>query len=182
MDRSGVRRLLGIEPARIHIVDAEVSATGPWEGISRSRVLLRASDGHTIPCLLQEPEHLSTPLPVVAIHQHNDEFHLGKSEPAGMAGNPDMAYGLALAKAGVTTLIPDLPGVRGATRPLRRRRTRRTVPRMEPHRPRHHPARGTRHRRLPGHRLDPPAHRRRFVRRDRTLARRPGQLFLDGVR
>lgn len=110
MDRSGVRRLLGIEPARIHIVDAEVSATGPWEGISRSRVLLRASDGHTIPCLLQEPEHLSTPLPVVAIHQHNDEFHLGKSEPAGMAGNPDMAYGLALAKAGVTTLIPDLQG------------------------------------------------------------------------
>lgn len=36
--------------------------------------------------------------------------HLGKSEPAGMAGNPDMAYGLALAKTGVTTLIPDLQG------------------------------------------------------------------------
>ncbi|MHA6509808.1 dienelactone hydrolase family protein [Tessaracoccus sp. Y1736] len=110
MDRSGVRRLLGIEPARNRLVGAEASAPEPWQGISRSRVLLRASDEHTIPCLLLEPEHLSTPLPVVAVHQHNGEFHLGKSEPAGMAGNPGMAYGLALAKAGVTTLIPDLHG------------------------------------------------------------------------
>lgn len=110
MDRSGVRRLLGIDPARIRVVDAEISAPEPWEGISRSRVVLRASDGHTIPCLLLEPEHRSMPLPVVAVHQHNGEFHLGKSEPAGMAGNPDMAYGLALAQAGVTTLVPDLHG------------------------------------------------------------------------
>ena len=110
MDRSGVRRLLGIEPARNRLVGAEASAPEPWQGISRSRVLLRASYEHTIPCLLLEPEHLSTPLPVVAVHQHNGEYHLGKSEPAGMAGNPGMAYGLALAKAGVTTLIPDLHG------------------------------------------------------------------------
>ncbi|MBB1482790.1 hypothetical protein H5392_02800 [Tessaracoccus sp. MC1865] len=110
MDRSGVRRLLGVGPAPTRIVDAEVSRPQTWEGISRSRVSLRAPDGHTIPCLLLEPEHLSTPLPVVAVHQHNGEFHLGKSEPAGIAGNPDMAYGLALATAGVTTLIPDLHG------------------------------------------------------------------------
>ena len=110
MDRSGVRRLLGIEPTRIRIVDAETSTPEPWQRISRSRVVLRASDGHTIPCLLLEPEHLATPLPVVALHQHNAEFHLGKSEPAGVAGNPNLAYGLALAKAGVTALIPDLHG------------------------------------------------------------------------
>lgn len=44
---------------------------------------------------------------VLVWHQHNGEWHLGKSEPAGLAGNPMHHTGLALAKRGYITLCPD---------------------------------------------------------------------------
>jgi dienelactone hydrolase len=46
---------------------------------------------------------------VLAHHQHNDEFHLGKSEVVGVpgAGNPQQAYGLELAARGYVVLAPD---------------------------------------------------------------------------
>jgi dienelactone hydrolase len=47
---------------------------------------------------------------VLCIHQHNREFHLGKSEPAGLAGNPEQHYALELARRGYVTLAPDAIG------------------------------------------------------------------------
>jgi dienelactone hydrolase len=44
---------------------------------------------------------------VLCIHQHNREYHLGKSEPAGLSGNPEQYYALELAKRGFVTLAPD---------------------------------------------------------------------------
>ncbi len=50
----------------------------------------------------------SGPFPaVVANHQHNSEWHLGKSEVAGLAGDPSQAFGPALAQSGVAVLAPD---------------------------------------------------------------------------
>src|SRR5690606_27385234 len=40
-------------------------------------------------------------------HQHNGEWHIGKSEPAGLAGNPMHHTGAALAKLGYVVLCPD---------------------------------------------------------------------------
>ena len=40
-------------------------------------------------------------------HQHNAEWHLGKSEPAGLAGNPMHHTGAALAREGYVVLCPD---------------------------------------------------------------------------
>ncbi len=46
--------------------------------------------------------------PAVAVwHQHNGEYHLGKCEPAGLAGNPMHHTGVALAKEGYVVLCPD---------------------------------------------------------------------------
>jgi len=47
---------------------------------------------------------------VLCIHQHNREYHLGKSEPAGLSGNPEQFYALELAKRGYVTLAPDALG------------------------------------------------------------------------
>jgi dienelactone hydrolase len=47
---------------------------------------------------------------VVAFHQHNSEWHLGKSEVAGRAGDPLQAFGPALARRGVAVLAPDAVG------------------------------------------------------------------------
>lgn len=48
------------------------------------------------------------PAPGVCVwHQHNGEWHLGKSEPAGLAGNPIHHTGAALAREGYVVFCPD---------------------------------------------------------------------------
>ncbi len=49
-----------------------------------------------------------TPHPaVLCVHQHHRQFHLGKSEPAGLAGDPEQFYARELAARGYVTLAPD---------------------------------------------------------------------------
>lgn len=63
-----------------------------------------------IPAYLLIPDGVDEyhPAPAVAVwHQHAGEFHLGKSEPAGLAGNPMHHTGAALAKEGYVVLCPD---------------------------------------------------------------------------
>jgi dienelactone hydrolase len=43
----------------------------------------------------------------LALHQHNGQYELGKSEPAGLAGNPEQHYGLELCQRGYVVLCPD---------------------------------------------------------------------------
>ena len=66
--------------------------------------------GDAVPALLLVPDGVSaqSPAPAVAVwHQHNGEYHLGKNEPAGLAGNPMHHTGVALAKEGYVVLCPD---------------------------------------------------------------------------
>ncbi|MDP7274083.1 MAG: alpha/beta hydrolase family protein [Planctomycetaceae bacterium] len=66
--------------------------------------------GDRVPALLLIPDGVTekTPAPGVAIwHQHAGQFHLGKSEPAGLAGNPMHHTGVALAREGYVVLCPD---------------------------------------------------------------------------
>lgn len=112
MNRTEVWRLLGIaDPATIRAQAAFQSPASPWRGVRLSRVSLIAADARCTPCLfLTPPTEPPWRAGAIAVHQHNNEFHLGKSEPAGRAGNPGLAYGLALARLGLPTLIPDLSG------------------------------------------------------------------------
>lgn len=50
---------------------------------------------------------------IIASHQHAGQFDLGKSEAAGLAGNPEMAYGLELFQQGFVVLCPDHAGFEG---------------------------------------------------------------------
>lgn len=66
--------------------------------------------GDRVPALLLVPDGVDDahPAPAVAVwHQHNGEWHLGKSEPAGLAGNPMHHTGAALAREGYVVLCPD---------------------------------------------------------------------------
>lgn len=63
-----------------------------------------------VPALLLIPDSASaaSPVPGIAVwHQHNGEYHLGKSEPAGLAGNPMHHTAVALVKEGYVVLCPD---------------------------------------------------------------------------
>jgi dienelactone hydrolase len=59
--------------------------------------------------LLLPCTHASTGA-VVVFHQHNGEWHLGKSEVVGIAGRPLQAFGARLAERGIIVLAPDSIG------------------------------------------------------------------------
>ncbi len=63
-----------------------------------------------VPALLIVPDGVDPdhPAPAVAVwHQHNGQFHLGKSEPAGLSGDAMHHTGVALAREGYVVLCPD---------------------------------------------------------------------------
>lgn len=66
-----------------------------------------------VPALLLVPDGVNKAKPAPGIcvwHQHNGEWNLGKSEPAGLAGNSMHHTGVALAKEGYVVLCPDTIG------------------------------------------------------------------------
>ncbi len=73
-------------------------------------VTYEVEPGDSVPALVLIPDGVDAnhPAPAVTVwHQHNGEYHLGKSEPAGLAGNPEQHTGVALVKAGYVVLCPD---------------------------------------------------------------------------
>lgn len=63
-----------------------------------------------VPAFLLVPDGAGPFPAVLAHHQHNSEWHLGKSEVAGLAGDPLHAFGPVLARAGLVVLAPDAVG------------------------------------------------------------------------
>jgi len=81
-----------------------------YEDYRIERVSYQVEPGDRVPALLLVPEGASagSPLPAVAVwHQHNEQWHLGKSEPAGLAGDPVHHTGVALVREGYVVLCPD---------------------------------------------------------------------------
>jgi dienelactone hydrolase len=98
--------------------ELEVLTVTPRDGFTEQRVAFAGAEG-PVPAYLLLPDR-EGPLPgVVAYHQHHSQWHWGKSEVAGRAGDPLQAFGPALARRGVAVLAPDAVGFedRRATRP-----------------------------------------------------------------
>ena len=79
------------------------------DGYLELRVRYRGIE-EEVPALLLVPDGAGPFPAVLAHHQHNSEWHLGKSEIAGLAGDPLQAFGPALARAGFVVLAPDAVG------------------------------------------------------------------------
>ena len=80
------------------------------EGYRIESVTYQVEPGDNVPAILLVPDGVSVnhPAPAIAIwHQHAGDFVNGKSEPAGLAGNPMHHTGVALAKRGYVVLCPD---------------------------------------------------------------------------
>ena len=80
------------------------------DGYRIESVTYEVLPGDRIPALILIPDNVtaSDPAPGIAVwHQHNGEYHLGKSEPAGLAGNPMHHTAVALVKEGYVVLCPD---------------------------------------------------------------------------
>jgi dienelactone hydrolase len=80
------------------------------DGFTRSLIRYLASDGEQIEAFLFQPTSEEPNGAILALHQHNSQWAIGKSEIAGLAGDPLQAFGPALARRGITVLAPDAVG------------------------------------------------------------------------
>lgn len=89
---------------------AETIKTQQRDGYRLEWISYEAEPHDRVPAILIIPDGVSdrSPAPAIAVwHQHNGQWHLGKSEPAGLAGNRMHHTGVALAKEGYVVLCPD---------------------------------------------------------------------------
>lgn len=100
-----LRQRLGLAPP----VAVNVERTEPldFDGYTRERIEYTGLEGDVIPAFLFMPKQGKPMGGVVVFHQHNGEFHFGKSEVAGEVGDPFQAFGPALARRGLVVLAPD---------------------------------------------------------------------------
>ena len=80
------------------------------DGFRIESVFYDAEPNDPIPAMLLIPDGVTAakPVPGIAVwHQHAGQYHLGKTEPAGLDGNPMHHTGAALAREGYVVLCPD---------------------------------------------------------------------------
>ncbi|MFN8632805.1 MAG: dienelactone hydrolase family protein [Chloroflexota bacterium] len=95
------------EPAPL---DARVEERVDLADVVRERVTYAVEPGERVPAYLFVPtdvQPIERRPAIFAHHQHAGQFHVGKSEVAGLAGNPEQAYALELARRGYVVLAPD---------------------------------------------------------------------------
>lgn len=94
-------------------LEARVERTEQLDGFRRERVTYEVEPGERIAAYLLIPDAAKAgrPAPGICIwHQHNGQWSMGMSEPAGLAGNPMHHTGVALAREGYVVLCPDALG------------------------------------------------------------------------
>lgn len=104
--RQTLVRLLGRTPARAAL-QPKILERVALSGFVREKVNYMVEPGQRVSAYLFLPAGEGRHPAVLCIHQHNREYHLGKSEPAGLSGTPEQFYALELAKRGYVTLAPD---------------------------------------------------------------------------
>jgi dienelactone hydrolase len=115
-----IRRLVGDRPPCPPALVRLRSEDLPW-GLRTLIEYQTEPDERTQAYLLEPKPSVRLGIGVLAAHQHNGEWQLGKSEPAGVAGNPDCHYGRELCERGYTVICPDYLGFedRGPSHGLR---------------------------------------------------------------
>jgi len=105
---SNMELVMGRLPAKkklpVEIMESERVET---PGLVRTKITFLGEEGDRVPAYLLVPKGLKQPAPaLLCLHQ---TVRLGKGEPAGLGGNPDLHYAKELAERGYVTLAPDYP-------------------------------------------------------------------------
>jgi dienelactone hydrolase len=80
------------------------------EGYRIESVTYEVEPGDRVPALIMIPDEANenNPSPAIAVwHQHGGQYHLGKTEPAGLAGSDMHHTGVNLVKEGYVVICPD---------------------------------------------------------------------------
>jgi hypothetical protein len=88
-------------------LDVKVVETVALPKVMRQKITYAAESGDRVPAYLFIPIKHAGKLPaMICLHQTYD---MGKDEPAGISGSPNLHYALELAERGYVTLAPDCP-------------------------------------------------------------------------
>ena len=92
--------------------DLVITKTEQKDGYRLLTLSYEVEPDDRVPALIADPRRRATPSqagtrPSPIWHQHAGQYHLGKSEPAGLAGNKMHHTGAALAREGYVVLCPD---------------------------------------------------------------------------
>lgn len=104
--KENIKKFLEINISE-NTVATEVIEIHQEERFERRLIKYDGSEGDEIRAYLFIPKETRIIGSVLVHHQHNGERHLGKSEVAGIAGDPFQFFCPALADAGIMTLAPD---------------------------------------------------------------------------
>jgi dienelactone hydrolase len=107
--RANILACLGRFPKRV-LADLQVGETEDQGDHTRTLVTYLVEKHERIPAWLLIPKEIKPEQgwpAILAIHQHAGQFELGKSEPAGLSGNPQYYYGLEMCLRGYVVLCPD---------------------------------------------------------------------------
>jgi dienelactone hydrolase len=107
--RETITRLMGRWPERAPL-NARVEERVNLGDVVRERISYNVEPDERVPAYLFVPRDVQSGerrAGIFAHHQHAGQFHLGKSEVSGLAGNPEQAYALELARRGYVVLAPD---------------------------------------------------------------------------
>ncbi|MBI2942196.1 MAG: dienelactone hydrolase family protein [Chloroflexi bacterium] len=107
LDRALLGQLIGALPEAAPLAARTIASVDLGE-IIREEVRYQVEPGEEVAAYFFRPSRQAQPVPaILCLHQHAGQFHLGKSEPAGLAGNPEQFYALELARQGYATLVAD---------------------------------------------------------------------------
>ncbi len=108
--RQALLNRLGRFPQRVPLTPI-VSSRIDEGAFTRTRITYDVEAGERVSAWLLMPQGAAPTNgwpAVLAIHQHDNHFDLGKSEPAGLAGDAMYAYGQEICQRGYMVLCPDL--------------------------------------------------------------------------
>jgi pimeloyl-ACP methyl ester carboxylesterase len=106
---SDIQQVMGSLPDSSHKVplDLKVLEETNIGGIRLLKVTFAVEKGDRVPAYLLMPASSKNQVPgVLCLHQ---TISIGKAEPAGEGGSPNLHYALELARRGYVTLAPDYP-------------------------------------------------------------------------
>ena len=108
--RKKLKQCLGGPWPKPCALQTRVDKTIRKDGYRIESLTYQVEPGDRVGAMLLVPDGVDAKHPAAAVavwHQHNGQWHLGKSEPAGLAGAPMHHTGVALAKEGYVVLCPD---------------------------------------------------------------------------
>jgi dienelactone hydrolase len=101
-----MQKVMGPLPDERCPLDVRVEREERLDGYTRRKLTYQSAPGERVPAYLLLPEGKGKRPAVLALHQ---TVAIGKEEPVGLGGSPNLQYGLELVRRGYVVLAPDYP-------------------------------------------------------------------------